>query len=147
MRRDRADSGVPAGPLTGCPHMAMADSLIVAWGSKQYFNFWRPITAIRLADTDGNRQTDADPSWSPFIATPNYPEYTSGANSLSGAATTMLANVFGTDHLAFSMTSTFVHPTTGQTPANPRNYVRFSDAAQDIVDASSTSCDLCTEAR
>jgi hypothetical protein len=47
----------------------------------------------------------------------------------------MLANFFGTDKYTFTMTSTFVHPTTGQTPQNPRVYSRFSDAADDVVDA------------
>jgi len=116
-------------------NVAMADSLIVAWDSKVYFNFWRPITAIRLGDSDGNDRTDGDATWTPFIVTPNYPDYVSGANSLSGSATTMLANFFGTDKYTFSMTSTFVHPTTGQTPQNPRVYSRFSDAADDVVDA------------
>ena len=79
--------------------------------------------------------TDGQADWTPYIVTPNYPEYPSGANSLSGSATTMLANVFGSDKVAFSMTSAFVHPTTGERPANPRNYARFSDAADDVMDA------------
>lgn len=116
-------------------NMAMADALITTWQAKIDFNFWRPITAIRLGETDGNHRTVGDPTWTPFIGTPNYPEYTSGANALTGAATMMLANVFGTDRVSFSMTSTFVHPTTGQAPTNPRVYSRFSDAAQDVVDA------------
>ena len=128
-----ADSGDIA-HMFALVEMAMADSLIVAWNSKRFFNFWRPITAIRLGDTDGNPRTVGDPGWTPFIVTPNYPEYVSGANSLSGAATNMLANFFGTDHVAFSMTSTFVHPN-GAVPQNPRLYDRFSAAADDIVDA------------
>jgi VCPO second helical-bundle domain len=115
--------------------MAMADALIGAWDSKRHFNFWRPLTAIRLGDSDGNDNTAGDPTWTPFIATPNYPEYTSGANNLSGSATTMLANFFGSDKHTFTMTSTFVHPTTGQQAQNPRVYSRFSEPADDIVDA------------
>lgn len=116
-------------------NMAMADSLIGAWDSKTYFNLWRPITAIQLGDSDGNDDTAGDPTWTSFIATPNYPDYTSGANNLSGAATTMLANFFRSDKHTFTMTSSFVHPTTGQQPQNPRIYSRFCDAADDIVNA------------
>ena len=128
-----ADSG-ERGRLFALVEVAMADSLITAWESKRHFNFWRPLTAIQLGDTDGNARTVGDPSWQPFIVTPNYPEYTSGANSLNGSATTMLANFFGTDTMTFSMTSNFVHPN-GSRPSNPRTYQHFSDAADDIVNA------------
>lgn len=128
------DSGAAA-RMFALANMAMADSLISSWDSKIAYNFWRPISAIRLADTDGNRRTEPHPTWTPYIATPNYPDYTSGANSLSGAATRMLTNVFGTDRVAFSMTSVFVHPATGEKPQSPRHYARFSDAADDVVDA------------
>jgi hypothetical protein len=131
---DLTDSGDSA-RMFALVNMAMADSLIAAWDSKVHFNFWRPITAIRLGDTDGNDRTVGDPAWTPFITTPNYPDYTSGANNLSGAATTMLANFFGRDRHTFTMTSAFVHPVTGQTPQNPRVYSRFSEAADDVVNA------------
>jgi len=131
---DLRDSGDVA-RMFALVNMAMADSLIGSWNSKRYFNFWRPLTAIRLGDSDGNDRTVGDAAWTSFIATPNYPDYTSGANNLSGSATTMLANFFGTDKHTFTMTSTFVHPTTGQQPQNPRVYSRFSDVTDDIVDA------------
>jgi hypothetical protein len=66
----------------------------------------------------------------PLITTPNYPDYTSGANNLGGSASTMLANFFGTDKVTFSLTSTFA-----QALQKTRTYDRFSDAADDIVDA------------
>ena len=116
-------------------NMAMADALIGCWESKVHFNYWRPITAIRLGDDDDNRRTIGDPTWTPYITTPNYPDYASGANALTGAATVMLANVLGSDRFSFELTSTFVHPTTGEKPQNPRRYVRFSDAADDVVEA------------
>jgi len=130
-----ADSGDIA-RMFALVETAMADSLIVAWNTKRYFNFWRPITAIHRGDADGNSRTVGDPAWTPYIVTPNYPEYVSGANSLNGAATNMLPNFFGTDELpnGFVMTSTFVHPN-GTGPASPRHYNRFSDAGDDIVDA------------
>ena len=75
--------------------MAMADALITAWNSKNYYVFWRPITAIQLGDTDGNPRTAGDSTWLPLIATPPYPDYTSGANNISGAATRHLRSSSG----------------------------------------------------
>jgi hypothetical protein len=106
-------------------NMAMADAAMSAWQAKIQYNIWRPSTAIQLGDTDGNRHTEADPAWQPLFANPNYPDYTSGANSLSGAATEMLKLFFRTDQVNFSVLS----------PAGSRFYTRFSDAADDIVDA------------
>jgi len=74
-----------------------------AWDSRFHYVFWRPITAIREGDDDGNPETAGDPNWQPFINTPNYPDYTSGANNVTGAVTRMLALYFGTDHMTFSM--------------------------------------------
>jgi len=111
-------------------YLAMADSAITCWDSKVAWNFWRPNTAIQLGDTDGNPRTDGDPDWQPLRATPNYPDYTSGANNGTASATTMLANFFGTDDVAFSLTSTFI-----AAPDNVRSYTRFSDARHDVVEA------------
>ena len=111
-------------------NMAMADAVITSWDSKIYWNFWRPETAIQLGDDDGNPQTAGDPDWLPLITTPNYPDYTSGANNSSGSATTMLANFFGTDEVTFSLTSTIA-----QVINKTRTYERFSDAADDVVNA------------
>ena len=76
-------------------NMAMSDALRVAWGAKYYFLLWRPITAIRLADTDDNAATVKDAAWLPFINTPAYPEYDSGHQSISGAAQAILTAFFG----------------------------------------------------
>ena len=111
-------------------NMAMADAVITAWNNKVFWNFWRPETAVQLGDEDGNPRTEGDPDWLPLITTPNYPDYTSGANNLSGAATTMLANFFGTDEVTFSLTSTIA-----QAINKTRTYERFSDAAADVVNA------------
>jgi hypothetical protein len=110
--------------------LVMADAPIVIWYNKKYYNFWRPVTAIQEGDNDGNPKTAGDPAWLPLFATPPYPEYTSGANSLSGSVTRMLEKFFGTDEVTFSITSNF--PLAIQ---KTRTYSRFSDAAQDVVDA------------
>lgn len=111
-------------------NMAMADGLITAWHDKVRWNFWRPLTAIREGANDGNARTEALPAWQSLITTPNYPDYTSGANNLSGAATTMLANFFGTDEFTFSITSV-----AALAIQRTRTYDRFSDAADDVEDA------------
>lgn len=83
---------------------ALADTQIACWDSKYFYNFWRPITAIRLGG--GNPQTEVDPNWQPLINTPNFPEYPSGHASTSGAVSHVLRLFFGTDELNFQMTTT-----------------------------------------
>jgi len=76
-------------------NVAIADAVISCWDAKYFFEFWRPITAIRLADTDGNPATDPQPTWTPLLTTPNYPEYDSGQQSNSGTAASLLTAYFG----------------------------------------------------
>ena len=110
--------------------VAAADAVITAWDSKRHFNFWRPVTAIQLGDDDTNDETVGDPDWKPLINTPNYPDYTSGANNISGSTTRALQLFFGQDRVTFSST-------TGNAFAvkKTRTYERFSDAAADVVNA------------
>ncbi len=75
----------------------MADAAISAWNSKYEFNFWRPVTAIRNGDADGNAATSRDATWSSLITTPPFPDYVSGHSTFSGAASTVLAMFYGTD--------------------------------------------------
>lgn len=76
-------------------NVAQADALIAAWDSKYFYEFWRPITAIRLADSDGNPATIQDATWLPLIVTPPYPEYYSGHQSVSGTSYAILTAYFG----------------------------------------------------
>ncbi|HKX28550.1 MAG TPA: vanadium-dependent haloperoxidase [Blastocatellia bacterium] len=117
--------------LFALAEMAMADAIITAWNNKNRYAFWRPITAIQEGSNDGNPRTDGDSTWLPLINTPNYPDYTSGANNVTGAVTRILALFFGTDDLTFSVTTTNLAATIEDT----RTYRRFSDAAQEVVDA------------
>ena len=109
--------------------LAIADAFITAWDSKSQYVFWRPITAIQEGDNDGNGLTAGDPTWEPLLNTPNYPEYTSGANNAVGALTRMLELYFGRDDITFTVFSQ--HPL-----ANPNTltYQRFSDLSWDTVD-------------
>jgi hypothetical protein len=112
--------------------LAVADAFITAWESKLHFNFWRPVTAIQEGEFDGNPKTDGDPDWQPLLNTPPYPDYTSGANNLSGAITRTLALFFGTDDFDFTITSN--SPNLTDPATRTRNYTRFSQAADEVVE-------------
>lgn len=107
---------------------ALADTQIVCWDTKYLYNFWRPITAIRAGG--GNPILEADPEWQPLINTPNFPEYTSGHASTSGAVSHMLRLFFGTDELTFQMTTTNAHAL-----QKTRTFTRFSQAENEVINA------------
>jgi hypothetical protein len=107
--------------------LAGADAMINCWNDKYYYSFWRPITAIRLADTDGNPATVADPTWMPLIATPAFPDHPSGHSCEAGAIFNTLQAFFGTDKIAFSAFS--------NNSGTTRHFARFSDALKEVLDA------------
>ncbi|HKE79591.1 MAG TPA: vanadium-dependent haloperoxidase [Solirubrobacteraceae bacterium] len=107
-------------------YLAGADAAITVWADKAKYSFWRPITAIREADTDGNARTTPDPNWLPLVNTPPYPDMPSGLSSLSGASARTLQDFFGADRLAFGTTNAV-----GIT----RSYASFSQAEEDVVNA------------
>jgi hypothetical protein len=110
--------------------ISMADAMITVWDSKRHFMLWRPVTAIQEGDNDGNKHTEGDVNWRPFINTPPYPDYSSGANGVSWAAMRALKLFFGTDHFTFVVTSNnpaAIPPT--------RTYTRFSDAGEEVLEA------------
>jgi hypothetical protein len=128
---EHVDNVADSSRLFALAEMAIADALINCWNTKNFYVTWRPITAIQQGNNDNNPLTAGDPNWKPLITTPNYPEYSSGANSFTGAVTRMLALFFETDHLTFDVTTTNPGPTIDDT----RTYNRFSDAAHDVVNA------------
>ncbi len=103
-------------------NLAMADAAICAWDTKYEYTTWRPITAIRLADTDGNALTVADTGWEPLLTTPNFPGYVSGDSLFSSAGAEGLAALTGSDNFSFTSVA-------DNNPSLIRSYVRFSDAA------------------
>jgi hypothetical protein len=113
-----------SGRMFALANMAAADAIITAWHDKLGFHFWRPITAIQNGDTDGNPRTAGDPTWVPYLVTPPYPEYPSGANNLTGSMTRVLERLFG-DKTEFTVSST--------PAATTKTYERFSDMADDVV--------------
>ncbi|HKB41449.1 MAG TPA: vanadium-dependent haloperoxidase [Gemmataceae bacterium] len=108
--------------------MAICDASIAIFDTKYHYNFWRPVTAIRAGDTDGNQQTDPDPTWLPLITTPAFPGYASAHGSLSGAARAVLEWTFGKDGLAITLTN----PTL---PGIVLNYTAWDQITDDISDA------------
>jgi hypothetical protein len=86
--------------------MSVADAEITVWRAKYVYGFWRPITAITLAGTDGNPDTAPDPGWVPLFNTPNYPEYPSGYNAFNSTVVHGLQNLFQTRHLHLTLIST-----------------------------------------
>ena len=117
--------------LLALVNVAMADSGIAAWDCKYTDNFWRPITAIRNADLDGNPDTTADPGWTPLGApgggeipdfTPPFPAYVSGHSTFGAATFQILANYFGTDNISFDVKS-------DELPGVTHHFNHFSDAA------------------
>ena len=109
--------------LLALVNIASADAGIVAWDAKYAYDLWRPITAIREADTDGNPGTVADPSWTPLLPSPPFPEYVSGHSTFSGAATQVLARFLG-DATSFTTTSDGL-------PGVTRSFTSFSQAADE----------------
>jgi hypothetical protein len=79
-------------------NIAEADAQISCWDAKYTYNLWRPVTAIRAADTDGNADTEADATWTPLLVTPNFPSYMSAHSTLSAAAADVLTALFGDDY-------------------------------------------------
>jgi hypothetical protein len=76
-------------------NMGVANSFIADWDAKFTYNFWRPITAIRNGDQDGNEATERDPGWTPQNATPMHPEYPSQVAIMAGVAVGIMDSVFG----------------------------------------------------
>ena len=108
-------------------HMAINDALIVSFKTKYQYNLWRPVTAIRLGDTDGNPKTDPDLAFSPFISTPCFPSYPSNHASGTNGGLEILRRVYG----AAGHSLTLPHPTLPLT----LHYSALQQIANDVDDA------------
>jgi hypothetical protein len=118
--------------------LAAADGFIGCYKDKYYWKFWRPVTAIREADTDGNAATEAEPNWTPLfdpstaqagppLSTPPFPDHPSAHSCASSAIVHTMQEFFGTDKVPFSAFSI----RTGTT----RSFERLSDALKEVIDA------------
>jgi membrane-associated phospholipid phosphatase len=112
--------------LTALLTMALADTTIPTVAAKFTYRHWRPTTAIREADTDGNPATEPDPAWTARAGSVGgTPEYVSGHSAYSRAAATVLAGFFCTDRIAFT------HATDSAPGGAARSYPGFSAAADE----------------
>jgi hypothetical protein len=111
------------GRLFALLNVAMADGFIVGFNIRYHYNFWRPVTAIRAGDMDGNPATTVDAAWLPYLNTPAIPDFPSTHSVLGGAAAAVLQRFFGTDVMPITMTSG------APFPGITRSFAGFSDAA------------------
>jgi hypothetical protein len=109
--------------LFGLLNLASADAYIADFENKYFYEFWRPVTAIRAADSDGNPDTAADPAWDSLVPSPPAPDHPSGHSGQGGAMSEVLARFFG-DEVTFSTTATTL-------PGVTREFGSFSEAAQE----------------
>lgn len=109
-------------------NLAGSDAYVAGYAVKFKYNFWRPVTAIRNADTIGNPAVSADPNWEPLIVTPAHPDYISGHCVTSDAPARVLQNFFGSDEVKLSLTYPL---NTGVT----RSYTSFSQIAKEVGEA------------
>jgi hypothetical protein len=133
--------------------LSAADALINAWNDKYHYDFWRPITAIRQGDTDGNGDTELDEDWTPLfdpslpfsltpvtpvpvggigpaLVTPPYPDHVSGATTYASATMHAFASFFGTDEMAAPF-----YLVSGRFPGEHREFTSFSDVTNEILEA------------
>lgn len=124
---DRGLNTLQAARMFALANFAAADALIACYEDKYYWSFWRPVTAIQQADTDGNPATAADPTWLPLLGTPPFPEHPSGHTCYTAATMATLAYVLQRDNVSFSAYS----PASNST----RHFSSFSSALAEVIDA------------
>jgi hypothetical protein len=105
---------------------ALADGLIACWDAKLHFNSWRPVTAIRRADADGNPRTEVDHGWESLSVTPNFPEYPSGHTCVTAAVGYTIENYFGRG---------VAIPARNIVSGEERVYRRAEDVVDEVVEA------------
>jgi hypothetical protein len=107
-------------------YLTAADAGIACWDAKYTYNFWRPQSAIRRGDADGNDLTAGDGSWTPLFATPPHPEYPSGHSTISSSMATILELLFN-DNPGVPITITLSGIT--------RQWSSFSEGVAEVIDA------------
>ncbi len=137
---DRGLSMADSARMLAMTNLAAADAAIGCWHEKYRWGFWRPVTAIREADTDGNPATTADPAWLPLfdpstpvapgappLVTPGFPDNPSGHACATGAIVTTLQHFFRSDRVAFSARS--------NESGTTRHFSRLSDVLREVINA------------
>lgn len=95
-----------AARLMAIIYTGYADAINACFAAKYFYEAWRPLSAVPLADTDNNPATTADPAWTPSVATPNHPEYPAAHSCTAGALGELLRLYYGTDKVTFTFNST-----------------------------------------
>ena len=113
-------------------NLVETDSLIACLDSKYFYTFWRPVTAIRNADIDGNPATTPDPTWTPLLTTPNHPEYPAAHGCDTAAASEVYAAVLGTRHINVDIAGATGG---GTTLTTTRHYNTVKELQTEIVNA------------
>lgn len=123
--------------LFGLLNVALADGYIGSFATKYHYGYWRPVTAIREAATDGNARTEADPTWTPLVTTPPIPDYESAHAVEGAAAVAVLQNVLRTDRVTFDTCSYTLPAGSTCTDATPalRHFTRLSQSAKENAES------------
>ena len=108
---------------------AADDALLAVFEAKYHYNFWRPVTAIRNGDLDGNDATERDASWTPFIETPMHPEYPCAHCVVAAAVGTVLQAEVGAGSMPTLTTTSYLI----KGPA--RNWTKIDDFMQEVGNA------------
>ncbi|MGC9667672.1 phosphatase PAP2 family protein [Planosporangium sp. 12N6] len=107
--------------------LAEADATTACYNEKAAWMFWRPVTAVQLADTDGNPATEADAGWMPLLVTPPHPDFTSGHTCFTAASMLALRYFYGRDDIPFSAYS--------EASGTTRSFGSFSQAIAEVIEA------------
>lgn len=121
-----ADVG-EAARLMAFIYVTHADAITACFEAKYFFQTWRPLSAIPLAESDGNPATIADPAWTPALPTPNHPEYPAAHSCTAGALGETLRQYYGTRKVSYSFDS------------NATNTTRTYDSTEALNDESETA--------
>ena len=125
LARSRGWSGLDLARGYALLNMTFHDALMTSFTGKFIYGLWRPVTAVREADTDGNSATEADPNWLPLLATPPYPSAPGNMACIAGSMSRMMERLFGQDNIPFSVTWTGA----GTNPSVTRSYNGFRQLA------------------
>lgn len=113
--------------LFAAVNASTTDAAVTGWNTKLHYASWRPISAIRLANTDGNPATAADSAWEPLLLTPPHPDYVAGHTTVAAAALRAAAGALGTSRLDLRVPSEI----TGTT----RFYESADEFNRDVINA------------
>ena len=121
-------SRVQAARALALTNLVAADAFIACFDGKYTYSAWRPYTAIRAGDTDGNPDTVADPTWTPLVRTPNHPEYPANHACVTTSFATTVDNLLGPAHFSVTIPGT---------PASTelRHYTSSSQLITEIANA------------